>query len=217
MMQHNTDPRFVRVRENLRAAVFELAAHKPVEEISVAELTRAAGISRTTFYKHGVSPAQFIADLIIEELEPHLNKMSAIIDEPTDNYLVQWRDVYADILRGIKARKEIYVPMFSRANSSGVLGYVISYLADFYEGYVQLFEQHVENDLTMLWKEMAVSQQVHNFLAVIGAWCRQDCVDDPVAVVNTYLSLAPPWQLARFDAHGKTSLGRSLRFLQEPA
>nr|WP_235001843.1 TetR/AcrR family transcriptional regulator [Arcanobacterium ihumii] len=214
MMLHNTDPRFLRVRENLRLAVFKLALEKPVEEITVAELTREAGISRTTFYKHGSSPAQFISEIIIEELEPHLNKMSAIMAEPTSDYLVHWRDVYADILIALKENKEIYVPMFSQGAASGILGYVISYLSGFYEDYVQLFEQHVANDITPLWKEMAVTQQVHNFLAVVGAWCRHDCAEDPIMVVNTYLSLAPPWQLARFDSDGKTFLGRSLRFLE---
>jgi AcrR family transcriptional regulator len=49
------DPRYLRVRASLVAALFELAAEVPADEISVSQLASAAGVSRTTFYSHSSS------------------------------------------------------------------------------------------------------------------------------------------------------------------
>jgi hypothetical protein len=41
------------------------------------------------------------------------------------------------------------------------------------------------------------------------AWVTSSLADPPEEVVDTYLSLAPPWQLARADEHGTISLRRT--------
>lgn len=56
---------------------------------------------------------------------------------------------------------------------------------------------------------MAISQQVYNLVAVVVAWLRTGMEESPESVVNTYLTLAPPWQLARFEDGGTLSLKRS--------
>ncbi|NKQ51934.1 hypothetical protein HFP15_03450 [Amycolatopsis sp. K13G38] len=64
------DPRFRRTRERLRAALYELAAVRPVADVSVAELCRIAGITRDTFYRHAKSPVDLLADFLGEEVAP---------------------------------------------------------------------------------------------------------------------------------------------------
>ncbi|MBM9510654.1 TetR/AcrR family transcriptional regulator [Actinacidiphila acididurans] len=64
------DARIEATRQRLREAIFELAAEKDVSAISVAELSRAAGIDRSTFYGHADSPAGLLAVLLAEDLEP---------------------------------------------------------------------------------------------------------------------------------------------------
>jgi hypothetical protein len=55
-----------------------------------------------------------------------------------------------------------------------------------------------------------VSQQAHNMMSVLRAWLLTDLADPPEAVVDTYFTLAPPWQLGRADEHGHISLRRTL-------
>ncbi|WP_368497542.1 TetR/AcrR family transcriptional regulator [Herbiconiux sp. A18JL235] len=62
------DPRYERTQRQLRRAVYELAAEHPVGDIAVAELCRAAGVTRDTFYRHATSPTTLLAEALGEEL-----------------------------------------------------------------------------------------------------------------------------------------------------
>ena len=63
------DPRFLRSQERLRAAVLELAAGRSAESITVAELCRAAGVTRDTFYRHAESPVALLVAALGERFE----------------------------------------------------------------------------------------------------------------------------------------------------
>ncbi|MFT4305577.1 MAG: helix-turn-helix domain-containing protein, partial [Microbacterium sp.] len=60
------DPRRQRTRERLRGAVLELAAAKPIERVTVAELARAAGVMRDTVYRHTPGPVELLAEVLGE-------------------------------------------------------------------------------------------------------------------------------------------------------
>jgi AcrR family transcriptional regulator len=47
-----SDPRAIRTRTKLMAALVDLATRKDLDEISIGELTAAAGVNRATFYLH---------------------------------------------------------------------------------------------------------------------------------------------------------------------
>lgn len=63
------DVRARRTRARLREAVLRLAEQRPVEDVSVADLVRAARINRTTFYKHASSPAAVLEEVLYEDLD----------------------------------------------------------------------------------------------------------------------------------------------------
>ncbi|GAB2875656.1 TetR/AcrR family transcriptional regulator [Streptomyces mayteni] len=63
------DVRVLRTRARLFEAVVRLASEQRVEDISVADLVRAARINRTTFYKHAASPAEVLAQVLYAELD----------------------------------------------------------------------------------------------------------------------------------------------------
>jgi AcrR family transcriptional regulator len=65
-MTGSDDPRAVRTRAALRAAFDELVRDRAPSEMSVAALTRAAGISRTSFYEHYASPEDLALDALDE-------------------------------------------------------------------------------------------------------------------------------------------------------
>ncbi|MEB4615756.1 TetR/AcrR family transcriptional regulator [Leucobacter sp. M11] len=64
------DPRVLRTRAAIHAAVIELAAVSPVSTISVTQLAEAAGINRVTFYKHFASPNDALLAALNAELDP---------------------------------------------------------------------------------------------------------------------------------------------------
>ena len=55
-------------RARLRAAVLDAAAHARIEDVTVAQVVRRAGVTRATFYKHAVSPVALLAELLGEEI-----------------------------------------------------------------------------------------------------------------------------------------------------
>ncbi|MFE7980284.1 TetR/AcrR family transcriptional regulator [Streptomyces shenzhenensis] len=63
------DVRTRRTRARLREAVLRLASEGPVEDVSVADLVRAARINRTTFYKHAGSPAAVLEQVLYADLD----------------------------------------------------------------------------------------------------------------------------------------------------
>lgn len=209
-MEPNTDPRYLRVRRQLNEAAMRLAARKPADSISVSELTREAGVSRTTFYKHGNTAAQFIADAIVARIEPQLRALVDAMAQPREDYLLRWREIYVAMLKELQRNEGAIRNVFADSPQPVVVGHFTDRLTAFFENYVQSFREHISDaEVSGLWHEMAVSQQVYNLVAVIVGWLRAGMEDPPEVVVNTYLSLAPPWQLARFDAAGQVSLKRS--------
>jgi AcrR family transcriptional regulator len=63
------DARIVQTTKSLHAAIVELASTTPVSSITVADVTRAAGINRATFYSHATSPGALLTDVLTPELD----------------------------------------------------------------------------------------------------------------------------------------------------
>ncbi|MCU1405730.1 MAG: hypothetical protein JWQ43_2033 [Glaciihabitans sp.] len=63
------DARQLRTRQALAHAILELATEKPLSEISVTDLARAADITRPTFYAHATSPGDLLARVLDDELQ----------------------------------------------------------------------------------------------------------------------------------------------------
>jgi len=63
------DARIVQTTKALHTAIVELASKQPVSTITVADVTRAAGINRATFYSHATSPGALLTAVITPELD----------------------------------------------------------------------------------------------------------------------------------------------------
>lgn len=202
-----SDPRYLRVRESLREAILSLARDRPCEEISVSELTAAAGISRTTFYSHASSPSQLLADVLVDELRPELERLAEEMSHPGAHYVELWKDVYRVLLDQVRRHDRVYTTMLE-ANSPA-FGVLLDYLETVSRRNVEAVVTQFDGQPgSTLWRAMAVKQLVHNTVAMIAAWVQTGMADSPEWVIATYLTLAPPWQLARPDADGKIVMRR---------
>jgi AcrR family transcriptional regulator len=63
------DPRIVRTAEACRGAIVELAAERPISQITVADLAERAGVTRATFYNHYASPLSVLIEVLLADLE----------------------------------------------------------------------------------------------------------------------------------------------------
>lgn len=202
------DPRYQRVRQQLVEALLTLASQRPAESISVSELAAEAGVSRATFYGHATSPASLLAEILIEELRPGFEAVALRMQEPGADYIGLWREIYLNLLEHVAEHQGVYQVLTSRESA------VSSALTSFFERTASVYVNTIELQLegardADLWRAMAITQQAHNMISVTRAWIQTGMTASPNAVVDTYLTLAPPWQLARADAEGHISLRRS--------
>ena len=68
-MADRTDPRITRTDQALAQAIVELAAQRPVSQITVAELADRAGVTRATFYNRYTSPLELLIQVLYADLE----------------------------------------------------------------------------------------------------------------------------------------------------
>ncbi|ROQ36756.1 TetR family transcriptional regulator [Frondihabitans sp. PhB188] len=102
------DARIVQTTKSLHAAIIELASAAPVSTITVADVTRAAGINRATFYSHATSPGGLLADVLTPELDAIRESDLALREvgghspeeisrkgmERVVDHVVKYRDIY---------------------------------------------------------------------------------------------------------------------------
>ncbi|WP_099332062.1 TetR/AcrR family transcriptional regulator [Actinomyces minihominis] len=201
------DPRFQRIRAKLEAAILELASAKPAEQISVSELTTAAGVSRTTFYKHSTSPSAFLAEYLIERLRPVLDPIAHLLDYTGPGYLLKWRQIHLDLLAHIAELEKVYQKVLLVGTESVVLTMISTYFESVFGEFVRSFARRVDGPPpSALWVQMASSQQVYNTVTLISSWLKTGMEASVDEVVAAYFTLLPPWQEARFSESGRTTL-----------
>lgn len=79
------DLRIQRTKASIKAAFLELRAEKPVEKITVTELTRLANINKATFYLHYsdiYALSDEIEDSLIDEVLTDLHVQGNFFEEP---------------------------------------------------------------------------------------------------------------------------------------
>lgn len=94
------DARQRRTRLQLREAILDLAARRPVDSLTVAEVARASGVTRDTFYRHAASPAHLLAAVLEDEL--------AVIEPPARSSADEFVRAEIDLVRHVAAHADLY-------------------------------------------------------------------------------------------------------------
>ena len=81
-----TDARVLRTREALRQAIYSLLATKPLDQITIPEITKLAGIGRTSFFRHYPSKEALLEEVAIGEIRQLVAKTlpQTEIDDPRE-------------------------------------------------------------------------------------------------------------------------------------
>ncbi|KQQ93808.1 hypothetical protein ASF62_06320 [Leifsonia sp. Leaf325] len=91
------DPRQRRTREFLGTALARLLESTPLDDITVAELCREAGVHRTTFYAH----ADNVHDFALAEFSRGIDRLTAVAVEPGSESVVSVAARYVESLRQV--------------------------------------------------------------------------------------------------------------------
>ena len=63
------DPRTARTAQACKAAIVELAAERPISQVTIADLATRAGVTRATFYNHFADPLALLIEVLLADLE----------------------------------------------------------------------------------------------------------------------------------------------------
>lgn len=116
MGKASVDKRILQTEAALENALLGLLAEKPLSQITVGELTAAAGINRSTFYLHYSDVSAFLcswADRLVKELAERLQAAERTGAFP-------WVAQFVLLLNLMKERQEVFAPLLS-PNAGGEL------------------------------------------------------------------------------------------------
>lgn len=140
-MQVQLDARILKTRRNLKQAALSLAAQSPISLISVVELADAAGINRTTFYKHADTPLQVLESALVEDLDGLRSVF--LLDASSDDvdFVELWQQAATGTISHVEKYSSVYQQGFSK-HSDGTLEMLLS--RHISESMHMLFEEHHE-------------------------------------------------------------------------
>lgn len=180
------DPRSLRSREALRRAALDLAAVRPLTELSVSEICRAAGVTRDTFYRHADAPVSLVADALSVELADVLADVGELDSLTTaeDRLLAHVR-ARADVYRGA-LHPSLAAPI------RDVLERVIARgLEEWLERHPEIEPPAIDDQST---REIAVAYAAGGTVAAIEVWLRSGA-DDVAWATRAILAASPEWWL----------------------
>ncbi|MGK9147680.1 TetR/AcrR family transcriptional regulator [Plantibacter flavus] len=194
------DPRQARTRRSLRDAIYVLAAEKPIEQVTVAEVARAASITRDTFYRHAPTPVHLLADFLGEELDEFLAAHADLPDR-SDTELSVFDESERDLLQHVAGHATIY----RNAMSPRLVGPLRDALINRIEN--ALTHHLTRHPHIAPMREAGISPERHARMLVayagtgtVGAieeWLLSGDLDDIDAAARTIIAASPGWWLGR--------------------
>jgi AcrR family transcriptional regulator len=104
----NDDVRAVRTRQKLVTAFYDTARHVDLGDMSVSELTRAAGVNRTSFYEHFASPEELAIHALSDLFDVVRNADITMRHNPAVSGTDASRLALREIVYFVHARRESY-------------------------------------------------------------------------------------------------------------
>lgn len=101
------DARAVKTREALRRALLELLELKPLDQITIRDISAAAGVGYTTFFRHHPTKESLLSDVAAEEIQRLVELVLPILEAGTRaasvalcSYVDQHRKLWSTLLTG---------------------------------------------------------------------------------------------------------------------
>ncbi len=187
------DPRWVRSRERLHAAVLQLARAQPAATITGAALSRAAEVHRSTIYEHGSDPVDVLRSALRAELDEIRER---VIEPATPETIVT---AIADSANDVFTHVERHAPIYARELAAGTAG-LAAMLADHFAHSITLLIDHgavtpppIADDAPARFAETVASALAATTVAVITDWLRDPEPRDQALLLRRWRAVQPPW------------------------
>ncbi|GAA1494691.1 TetR/AcrR family transcriptional regulator [Curtobacterium herbarum] len=167
------DARILHTTAALREAVLRLAADRPVSQITVADVTRAAGINRATFYSHAVSPGSLLAEVLTPELDrirqDDSDARRAAVDHgagPDELAAITRRGINA-VVDHVTAHREIYALALPDPADASLHRLLVDHFTESSTTHIRELDPAVKPEII---DEVAAGFVAQGFVGAIEAW-----------------------------------------------
>jgi len=114
MSVSESDPRSIRTRNLLRAALIRLAAEKVYDSLSIKDVTKEAGINRTTFYLHYSGLHELLDDCAHMLFEQMYTEIYANKTDPQENNSVSLVPFVQSVFQHLERYESFYRAMLGK-------------------------------------------------------------------------------------------------------
>ncbi|MFG1922662.1 TetR/AcrR family transcriptional regulator [Cryptosporangium sp. NPDC048952] len=189
-MIDNTDPRAVRTREKLLAAFHEAVRTQDPAQMTVAALTRTAGVNRTSFYTHFASPEDLAVHALGELLDLVVNADIVLRSGGALTGVQASRRALADIVGFVAERRGSYVNLLG----PGAAPTVKKAITDAYVQHTIEALERNENRPPDADPVVTAHFLAGGVLGVLGAWLATDHPErTPDELVEALIRCLPAW------------------------
>lgn len=192
--------RQTRTHDRLRTAIYQLAAERPLDEITVADVSRLAGISRDTFYRWTPSPVDCLARMLGEELDVIVaaNADLPVMSGTTDSV---FETGVRDLLEFIARHKRIYCnamhPRMHAVLRDGLTARIEANLTQRLSSHPEIAPDVNGGRPDQLAKQMFVSYAAAGAVGAIETWLTARYLEDITVVERILFASAANWWLGR--------------------
>jgi len=183
------DARQVKTAARLKEVILALARERPANELTVSEVTAAAGINRSTFYQHATSPTDLLEKVLRLELDAIRAEFLTAGAEPISAAAVSLTT--RAVLVHVEAYAEIYQRGLGASSGSASLHPLLS--GHFAESMAFLFDRH-GIDLPAV---QPGSADTTDFLRLSAS---RFIADGVVGIIDVWLRTPPPRNINDFTA-----------------
>jgi AcrR family transcriptional regulator len=188
-MADRTDPRITRTEQAFEQAIVDLAAQRPVSQITVADLAGRAGVTRATFYNRYSSPL----DLLIQVLYADLDRGRRLKEarQADGRYTAEQvlRLTISDVAGHVERFTAVYQHALHDPADGGVYETLVRY---FTERSLAVIAQSTHPALPHASHQVIAQFFAHGFPGAIKAWLSDDSVTE-TDLVEAAVACAPVW------------------------
>jgi AcrR family transcriptional regulator len=188
-MADRTDPRITRTEQAFEQAIVELAAQRPVSQITVADLADRAGVTRATFYNRYSTPLELLIEVLYADLERGHRQEEARRAEGEYSPAQMVRLATGDVADHVERFMAVYQHALQDPADNGVYEALVRH----FTGYGLAFmarSTHPDLPGTNHW---VIAQFVaHGFAGAIKAWLSDRSVTK-TDLVEAAVACAPVW------------------------
>jgi len=188
-MADRTDPRITRTERAFEQAIVELAAQRPVSQITVADLAGRAGVTRATFYNRYSSPLDLLIQVLCADLDRGRRLKEARLADGRSTAEQVLRLTISDVAGHVERFMAVYQHALHDPVDGGVYETLVRY---FTERSLAVLAESTHPALPRASHKVIAQFFAHGFAGAIKAWLSDDSVTK-TDLVEAAVACAPVW------------------------